>query len=97
MLQSAVLGGSALIVGCLGGDDEDEEPEREAYSGMVAEAAADPILVGTVVVGSLFLPVSIYLWTLALEYSSNLNRRQAGLVTVVPVVTYVAFTILRVL
>lgn len=73
------------------------ESEREAYAAMSAEVAGDPVLVGTVVAGSLFVLVSGYLWTVALEYSSNLDRGRAGLVTAVPVVVYVAFTILRVL
>lgn len=73
------------------------ESEQEAYDAMTAQVAGDPVLVGTVVVGSLFVLISGYLWAVALEYSSDLDRRRAGMVVALPVLAYIMFSIVRVL
>jgi hypothetical protein len=71
--------------------------EREALQSITAGVTGDPVLVATTAVGCVFVLLSGYLWSFAVEYSSDLNRRRATLIAGVPVVLYIVRVLLRVL
>lgn len=60
------------------------------------EIAGDPMLVSMAVVACLFVLSSVYLWTLAIDYSMSLDRRQSAVVAAAPALVYVVYVLSRV-
>lgn len=71
--------------------------EREAYATLIEQVVGDPILVATTLIGCVFILASIYLWGLAIEYSSDLERRRTIVIAAVPAIAYVVYSMLQVL
>lgn len=70
--------------------------EQEGYHAVMAQSSGDPVLVATTAIGCLFFLVSGYFWVLAVDESTNLNRRQVRIVVVIPLLVYTAYALLQV-
>lgn len=68
--------------------------EREAFGALVAQTQGDPVLLGITAFGCLFVLFGGYLWAMAIEYSSNLERQRAMLVAAVPPIVYIGYRLL---
>lgn len=60
----------------------DVAQQNAVFTDYTAQAAGDPLLVGTTVLGCLFLVGTAYVWTAGLVTASALPRRKAALVSV---------------
>jgi len=70
--------------------------EWNGYNELVAAHADHVLIVGTNVGSLLFLAASVYIWTFAVRFSTDIDDRRDALVTVVvPVVVFVAYVIFR--
>lgn len=71
--------------------------EREAFQLIVTRVATDPVIIATTVIGCVFILGSGYIWSLAVKYSTDLERRQSMIVAFLPTLAYIAFILLQLL
>ena len=64
--------------------------------GLEREVAGEPVLVGFTALGCLFVLSSVYIWTLSIDYSMSLDRKQSAAVAATPTVIYVAYVLSKV-
>jgi hypothetical protein len=62
----------------------------ESYSQFMEQVAGEPLLLGAIFFGSLFVLAAGYLWLQAVSVSADLETEQAGIAAGVAVVIYVA-------
>lgn len=72
------------------------DQQNIAFSEFTAQAAGDPVLIGTTLLGCLFVAVSGYLWAAGLVTASNIDIQKARLVSGITVVIYVLFKLVPV-
>lgn len=72
------------------------EHETGAMAEYTAEAAGEPVLVGAMVLGSVFLVASGYFWTVGMVKAGDMSRRRAAVVSAIPLVLYVGWKLLGV-
>ncbi|MFC7141503.1 YIP1 family protein [Halosimplex aquaticum] len=72
------------------------EHENKVFNEFTAQAAGDPLLIGTTILGCLFVLVTGYLWAAGLVTASDISRREGAIVSGITVGVYVLWKIVAV-
>jgi hypothetical protein len=66
------------------------------FNEFTAQAAGDPILIGTTILGCLFVLVTGYLWAAGLVTASDISRRDGLVVSGITVGVYILWKLVAV-